>query len=422
MALLTSIDSLDTTSIPTPNDYTIDGDLNKDKLITSNKYVQDTYVNKTAINPDRHPAIVSALLGYGEGSPISVVYFHNNDSKTSTASTSSDLVTRLHDVHQGWLQIRNFELKLQNSLDFEYDPETTVTTCVGKAYVYPGFNPNVGDQFLYTTDDNLIGLFKVNQVNRLSIKRLTYHYIEFELAEYVDEYMINEIENNIDKIVYFDKQRYLDSEGTLLYSEEYLLLKDIEIHKSRLIQHMVSKFFDTAYHYTFIRPDGVYDPYVTNFLSQIIGYSDIGMCPACLMMHPENKDFTIYNYLLNPKSIVKNSLCSNYIIPTFTSSLSNTLVNSLINLPYVKVVSSNTGDTSIDSVSEPYVLTTNFYNSTIDQYSAIENLIANYINNNKIDPNQLLNLINNYNQLNLLNQFYFIPVYLYLLNLLKTLI
>lgn len=417
---LTNIDgSYDTIEEPKNNDFTATGNLTTDKVTSSTTYVKDTFINKTAINPDRYPEIVSTLLKYGEGSPISVTYFHNHD---NSSYTSSDLLTRLDDVHQGWLQIINFEFKLKHDLEFIYDPETTRSECSGEGYIYPGFNPTVGDLFLYTVDTNKIGQFKINQVERLTIKRDTCYSISFNLVDFVDTQEIEALRATSDETVYFDRQRYFDGEHTLLYSSDYLLLQEALSLKTDLTTLYCRKFYDRLYHSTFIRPDGAYDPYLVKFLRTIVGYEELGSYCNTLLHDPIGEYFNIYALLMEPKIINVTELLPKYSTQICTKNLSATHLNSLVNKPYIEVVSTSTGDSSIDEVSEWYVLSEAYYNNNVDNFSPLEIIVHNYTVNNKINPSQLLTLVKSYKTLTDDKFFYQVPIYIFLLDQLTTLI
>ena len=62
-------------------------------------FVEDTFINKTSLNPERYPDRVDTLRRYADGSHVKVTYFHNTANVESLVTSYTDWSTVEHTVH-----------------------------------------------------------------------------------------------------------------------------------------------------------------------------------------------------------------------------------------------------------------------------------------------------------------------------------
>jgi hypothetical protein len=168
--------------------------LTEKNITNANK---DTFINRTAISPSRYSGVYDSLLRYVEGIPATVDYFKRNISYLEKHSGEVTFSLERSDVEYSFTHIHTMEIKLKEQLTIEYDSETTETTIEGSALIYPGIEPNVGDLFLFTLPDNLIGVFIVNNVTRLSIQQGSHYEISFNLWNFLNTDIQDKIQANI---------------------------------------------------------------------------------------------------------------------------------------------------------------------------------------------------------------------------------
>jgi len=245
-------------------------------LITENVVTEaskDTFINRTALSPTTYPEIFGTLVSYVEGTPVITEYFKKRvpyiNKETGDLSFSLERAA----VHYSYDLVHNFELRIQGSLSIETNPDTTETSATGEGIIYPGFNPNVGDLFYLRMPDDQIGLFLVDQVTPLSISRMTQNKIEFHLYDFVDTTIDAKMQESVAEELWFDKQHYFDDEVTLLADSSYKRLTRLLEVRTNIIDRIFAKFYNCE-EKTVIRPDGIYDAYVVEFLTNKIGVSD----------------------------------------------------------------------------------------------------------------------------------------------------
>ena len=169
---------------------------------------EDTFLNRTSLNPEQYPDVFAAITSYVSGSPIIVDYFKVRvpyiNKQTMTASFSLERAA----ARSSYDRIHDMELKLQDQLEIEIDPDTNETSIKGIAVSYSGFRPNAGDLFYFKLPDDQIGVFIVNKAIPLSIYRGTNYKIEFHLYSFITQDIDTKIAASVIEDLYFDKQKY----------------------------------------------------------------------------------------------------------------------------------------------------------------------------------------------------------------------
>ena len=310
-----------------------------DEKLVEKTYVDDTFHNATAVNVDRFPGVVKDLRGFADGKAITVTYYKEHYSETDIKAVhwTNKIV---HPVHSSVLKIYNFEIRLTGSLDFSHDTDENYSKLSGEAFTYPGFVPTEGDRFVYEIAVGKYGLFRVTKPpTRTSIRASTYHKIQFDLVTYMTEPERREYEKEIVDVAYFDKQRFLAEPGALLLHDEVVELEFCKKQRSRMINYFQSKFLDDKIMYSYMRPDDVYDPYVTDFMTKILDFSEIGTLATQLYQEAPFLEESIWRAFLDP-DLPLESVPTSTAKYQYTLGSKSVLVTSLINKAYLQWIPS----------------------------------------------------------------------------------
>lgn len=413
------------------------------KITDTNK---DTFINKTAISPHRYAGIYDSLLKYAEGIPVVVDYFKRNIPYLEKRSGEVTFSLERSDVEYSFTQIHHLEMKFKDELSTEYNTDNTETTIEGTALLYPGIDPNIGDIFIYELPDNLIGVFIINNVIRLSIHHGSYSEINFHLWNFMDVDIQEKIQSNITEHLYFDKQKYLSNEITLLKDTSYNQLQSLKEYKIKLVKLYISKMYNEE-NFTLMFSEGertIYDPLLVEFFNQGVSIKENNKSVNQLAGNVADAkyDHSLWKSISGKNRFLMND--KNNILTKSIFNMWNASITSVVNLS--TVLTTNISDINDinqstvylyeDSVIEPYVFSEIFYE--LFDLTDVEINDDEYIENHfgTIDPFELYlvrflangtvdieNLIDNflilypYTSFSNKDFFYKLPIFLFLINL-----
>jgi hypothetical protein len=144
-----------------------------------------------------------------------------------------------------------------------------------------------------------------------------------------------ELESHVITEAWFDKQRYLNEPGALLYHNEFVAMKFLDLHSAKLLQYYNNKFIERKIMHTYIRPsDGVYDPYVTDFMFQITDYNETGIVVDQLIREAPCLEVSFWRALLNQTIPLEVVPTSSVIVKRRLGS-KTVVANALINKMYL---------------------------------------------------------------------------------------
>ena len=263
--------------------------------IDHQSYVEDTFVNKTALNPKTYAEEFNLLQRYTSGSRISVTYFMRATTVGGLLrSDSIDPSSLRSPVQTSYTEIKNFEIViLGKGLQSEFNQESRETKITGEALLYPGMRPNVGDLFITPIGDSVYGIFQIMDITRLTYRQGSNHRIVFFLREYATDDGVNVIRQSVTKTLWFDKETYLGDATTLLKEESYFCLKTLRQMRSILIRYYYNTFFDKRLG-SITSPTGIYDPYLVSYLTSKISIRDSTVRPL--------QHYTVYMHILAQSS------------------------------------------------------------------------------------------------------------------------
>ena len=275
---------------------------------------------------------LSMIAGYPEGRILIVTWYSQVNATTHLRSMNMERLTSDSDpTHYSFHQIRNFELRLSNELAFEYDKETNISSMKGDALVLPGFQPLVNDLFLYKLRNGKIGIFIVNSTERTAIGNDTYHRISFDLTSYTTPKFIEQLKSQTSLTSVFDKTKFLVGNHAVFTSDFYTLKQDLTRIRAEIVRTYQDRYYSEDYK-SFVRPDGIYDPYMVEYWNRKISYIDCYRRPTQLLISQHAFNRTIWAALTGvPVSVDK--LESKYVVRGKGFANWDTNINCLIDRP-----------------------------------------------------------------------------------------
>lgn len=206
------------------------------------------------------------LLGYPKGYPMIVTYLHRQSPNIDVRSMIIDIAIEEDVIHEDFTRILNLEMKLESSLSFDMQEEDKATQLTGSAIMYPGLEPYEGDMFFLEVDNNNIVLFIINTITPTTYRQERFYRVSFNAYQQITKPLYDRLMKAVTETCVFEKKKYFgESELTFLSTESWKQLKELEQLRRSIAQDIVNFFFSKDI-VSFIRPDGIYDPYVTEFL------------------------------------------------------------------------------------------------------------------------------------------------------------
>ena len=306
-----------------------------EQKLSDTHFVINTFNNMTAVNTDRRAQIVDDLKGFANGSAVEVTYYKQTYAESDTKGIPKDADIKTDRTHKSMLKIHGFELRMLGSLSFEHDSSDNVVRVAGEAVTYPGFEPSQGDKFIMEIDNGKWGEMDIIEVpTRLAVKSGTYYKIQFSLVHWMSESRQKILDDFVFNEAWFDKQRFLNEPGALLYHAEYVDMKFLELQATQMVVFHVNKFLDKQLMFTYMRPDGVYDPYVTDFCLKTIEFNEAGCVAAQLFKDAPAMETSIWRAFLS-ETIPLAAVPTSSVIAKRTLGSKTVMINSLLNRKYL---------------------------------------------------------------------------------------
>lgn len=335
MGFLSSQGSLDQTSSRN-SPVSVRTELTEDNLVVNNEVIsqeralQDTFLPSTAVNTDVFKNELSMLAGFPDGRILEVTYFSQVNALTNIRSMNVERITSDTDwTHYSFTQIRNFELRVTSELNFDYSADTNVSSVSGEALMLAGFEPLVNDLFLYKLRNDKTGIFVINSVQRTALGNDTYHRVTFDLTQYLNGFFQEKLVNATKTIVYFDKTKFTVGNHAFLTTDGFSQKKDLISYKQEIVNDYMEKFYTNEIN-SFLRPDGVYDPYVVEFWNRKVGYNDCNTRPTQMLVSQHAYPRTIWAVLTGTPIRDISKLEHEYLIFSKRYATWDTNVNALV--------------------------------------------------------------------------------------------
>ena len=353
----------------------------------------------------------ASVLAYMEGSAITCTFYTQLTSDSYGRSTYNTYSESIDQVHQRYRKIINFQMKLKDEVKYSYDQEATKSTVEGEAVLYPFFCPYKGDMFIYQTNTNKLGLFKITEPpTRLAISNSTCHEIKFILITWVTDDVLARLESYVDDVVYFDLDSFLASGGAFLTADEKKLTDDVEKAIAVLTHHYVADYFERKVYHTFIENACLYDPYVVEFCLTLFDLEDLPEYPVQLKPDPACWKESFWYMLLDPDYTPEEIVIWRAVKLNNAINYRTTTINALANRCFIQLDRRVHGTHAYP----PFVLPKKFDEEDV----TVPMQVRLYLSERKIYPNALLALANEMLTVRRVAGFYYIPIVIFLLKLL----
>lgn len=413
-------------------------------------YIKDTFVNKTAFNPETYADEFGLLQRYASGSRILVTYFllstPTGGFQRSDAIDQSNLRSA---IRTSYTQINNFEIVMQGGIKSSFDNVSKESIVVGEALLYPGMHPRIGDEFVTSIGDSTYGIFRVTSVERLSYRQGSNHKITFFLNRRATQADVDVLKASVTSELWFDKETYLGDTTTLLKADSYIYLKTLRQMRGILIRFYYNSFYDKTMA-SIMSPDGSYDPYLVNYLNEKISLRESNYRPNQLYPGFQNYENSLWARLTDVTNMKLTNIQSSFNFVQYRVTRWDVYITALVNRIMVALdnpakqaastVTQVTGGVDYqnltvdgfmpgDFLGQPnpllyisntpgYVLSMNFYNGDKTSMTPFEFLVYAVINDRTV--NDIADFIDSYlNKYSLLTpqeQYYFIPLYIWLID------
>ena len=380
-------------------------------------FVERTETQKSAFAPESYPIQNKAIQGFISGHRVSVSYYHKRHNQSDYRNMTVDTSTVRGTLHDQYHLIQNFEITLEEGFSLDYDTERTESGVQGRAVLYSGIVPSLGDLFIYNMGDGNMGLFTVTEITPLTWRNTRPHSIEFSLHSFVTEEVFERLKESVVQTSYFDKRTYLGDEETLLLQDDYTHLITLR-HKKTVVSQL---FFRHYYHKdmaTVMSPKGVYDPYLLHFILKKIPFKMVHARPRQLLSQEATYfDHTLWGRLLDPLAANVYGLWPYAYIQRRLIGHRDATITPLANRFHYVVRSYSFGDNTGElEFVDYYALSEAFYEEKIDEMTDLEYMIYVAILKKRVpDVPALLEMLQNLPDDPEIH-FYHLPLYLHLID------
>ena len=195
-----------------------------------------------------------------------VPYYHRQDPSIDQRSFVVSLSMNEDIIHEDLTKINNLEMKLEESIQYQVQEEDKSTQLTGTAIMYPGLEPYEGDLFFLEVDNHQSVIFVITRVEPTTWRQERYYKVSFYSYSHLTKQLLDRIESAVTESCYFERRKYFgESQLSMLSSESWKMLKELQSLRKKIAQDMINYFFNRDAE-SFYRPDGLYDPYIVEYL------------------------------------------------------------------------------------------------------------------------------------------------------------
>lgn len=412
----------------------------------------------TKINP------VSGIITHIDGLDWTVDYysqFLGLDEETENYAPSQ------LQPYQQYHFIQGYVLKLQGGLNNSTDPDTNAMTITGEALTTPSFKPNIGDAFIADVGDGRLAIFTVTETEKKTYYKQTVYSFSFKLQEFINsQQQINTLNSFVVK-----RSRYVVDftnygQNPILAESEITNYTDALSAYDDLANYWFNAFFEHESGTVLVpdQPCRIYDPYIVRTMMDMVDnsknpYSRILKLPN-VDDHNVLHQKTIWDALIQVKShllfqafraygllsrdrfhsypaygSVRYSSIDHVLVPITLQSVAATGYNyydpqvpTLYQTMAVGFLTPScnptppTSTTAEDGLDIPklgdnqvYMFGMDLFNGTPPQ-TRFEAIVQDYLDQQTVDLERTLKYVQACFQWGRVEQFYYIPVLLMLLN------
>jgi hypothetical protein len=382
-------------------------------VLPSMPFISDPVLNKHAIDPTQYPQTSRDLIGFMKGKRAIVTYYRQLKNGGSNNRTNvADKVTSRNILNSEFQKIINLEITLQKGFEFTTNTAQASVEITGQAQFYPNMNPFIGDIFTIPTGDGRIGVCRITSVTPMTWLADHIYAVDFLVQEFAQPSNIDPIEGSVTLVSVFSKANYLGGTAALLSEQTYLYLTQIQSMRRNLIRFFHQMFFDRDV-CSYLRPDGIYDPWVVQFITGKLSMDDVHVRPKNLL-GKLGDDYlqTVWGRLEDRYNDSMYLLSPNMVVRSYDQDRLSVFISELHN----RGIMYPSDDITI---GEPYLFSANFYNSKVADMTTEELLIYKAITARDAgDLGVLITLyLDTVLKLPKIEQFYKIPLYIHLIDI-----
>lgn len=437
----------------------------------------ETFNEVPQIYPPKYNGIVrdnkyvptSSLLSYVAGMHWTVDYF--------CQVLGDSLNVKMLDIgepsaYQQFSEIKNLELLVQTPLQSTQNTQNNLMIVTGSALVTANVVPNTGDSFLADIGDGVLGLFSVTSSIRKIYMMDSVFEIEYTLLGPANDLSerYEDLKKKVVTTTYYAKIIENNNRPSLIASQDYENVLNYQTELRKLVHSYFTNFFNLSFNTLLIpgqepatildiflvrmilkivdtdmslniqrinKPNLTGEPYLSQptfwdaMLEQdygILAVANQQMAVADIYQfngnpYLESAKFSFIDYVVYPIRPDESLFIENSEYPKGLSPLE--LKNSQVVLNGAQI-NTVTGVYALNNATIPlinttiidqyYVLSEAFYNPSSGlQMSVIEILVTDYLNRRSLNSSMLNALLSNYRGWTRLDQFYYIPILIFLL-------
>lgn len=404
------------TTVPTTTVVDLDTPKNYQDELENLPFIRDPAQERLAFDAEQYPATYNTLLRFAEGSKIRVLYFQNiGNTVNNNRENLADYFMDRGDIHDAVTQISNFLIICTNDdpISMSWNQDKQAGTLTGEGIVLPNMNPSVGDMFVYEFDVGVFGLFRIGSAEPTKWGADKCYRITYQLQTQLARDDVVTLTNKTSFRFVYDDINFLGQRGALLSQDRYLYLNRLKEYRVILSRYYFTKFYDEN-KCSFMRPDGVYDPYLVWFMASKCSLKDVPYRPEQLYGHDlKSYDRTIWSRLLDRYNNTVGGLWSNVVLDTYVGGATDVSLTAIANTDYLTVNDATPGDSG-----NSYVFSMEFYQGLVALMTPLEVMVYSMITTRYLDQADILvnTYLTQYMSLSDMDQFYHIPMYLHMID------
>lgn len=391
------------------------------------------------------------LLAHVEGSNWTVIYYKQ---QLGIGDEMKPLQVGTSPAHQQYQRIEGFIFKVNSPLAQSQDQETKEFQVSGESTMFYGLIPNIGDMFLADVGDGRTGLFAITESERMSYSKDACYRIAYVMVGYNNVTYQSDLDLKTTSKVIFDLTLLELLENPFVVENDYHKLVRLKQLDQRLRKYMVERYWSPdmqtykvpqqftqvfdGYHANFCRTIGLMDVSrpIRIYHNGLMRYDAVTTVWSCLYeMSADSLPYCHRTFsnapaaLFKDKPVQRGIAFSPFVETIYPSGNFYTddpcavlydgewpalaceplMINympTLVDRPYFYPVG---GDGN-------YVFSQAFYDCQSENMSVLERLVFNMLSGVSVVPDELILLCNYLPKLRPIDQFYYIPVLLVLIN------
>lgn len=229
--------------------------------------------DQESITVNRRYTPLTQLMTNIEGYAWIVTYYHqllgDNDDPTMPSMGLDPTLQQYH-------QIQDFEIRVQQPLEFRSIPESNSDAFSGTGVIYPGtVLPQWGDAFIADIGDGRTGIFVLHSIEQRSIFMERAFEVEYHLLAQSTQPRLDDFASKSVKTSYFVKDFLNHGRNPLLEEQQAVTLRRLQREREDLFKDYVYQFISAEYRHLIVPGQSkvTYDHFVASYIAQLLDVS-----------------------------------------------------------------------------------------------------------------------------------------------------